>query len=377
MYKSKQNVLIFRNQLFKISESFIVNQASTLSSYNPIYFGRKIFGEKPESAKVISLKNSSFWDNIKYVVFRDMSCTINMVKQCRPALIHAHFGVEGVYAVKLAKELGVPLVTTFHGFDATTKKLALFVSGKPAWINYALHRDELIEYGGVFICVSEFIRKKVIAMGFPENKTITHYIGFDTKRNIHLQVNVQQGLILHVARLTEKKGTRYLIDAFAIIAKKNPTVKLVIIGDGPLEAELKSQSIALELSNRIEFLGAQPNITVMEWMAKADIFCLPSVTAKTGDSEGLGMVFLEAASLQVPIVATRHGGIPEAVIDNETGFLVPERSSVAIAEKIYNLLENRELRARMGKNALAMIQSKFNLDRQTRKLEEIYNSVLD
>jgi len=210
----KNNILIYRNQLFKISESFITNQAQNLKSFKAIYIGRKSFGKAPLGSKVISMDNLSFIENLKYVLFRDVSYFHKRAVIYNPKLIHAHFGVEGVYALNLAKKLNIPLVTTFHGFDATTSTKSFLFSKKPAWLNYLLFRKELAKEGDLFICVSDFIRQKVIELGFPEEKTITHYIGIDT--NIQRDKNIQKPpykTILHVARLTEKKGTAYLIDA--------------------------------------------------------------------------------------------------------------------------------------------------------------------
>jgi glycosyltransferase involved in cell wall biosynthesis len=376
MLNEENRIVVFRNQLFKVSESFITNQAEALASFKPVYVGRKRFGNAPENSMFNSLEDQSLLVNIKYVVFRNVSAFQDQLQNHKPSLIHAHFGVEGVYAIKLANKLNIPVITTFHGFDATTTLSSLVLSGKPAWINYALYRKELIKKGALFICVSDFIRKKVIAMGFPEDRTVTHYIGIDVSKPPVPKEEMPYKVILHVARLTEKKGTEYLVTAFSKVVEQSKDSKLIIIGDGPLKQELLQLVNDLNLGQKIEFLGSQPNSVVMEWMSKADVFCLPSVTAKSGDSEGLGMVFLEAASAKVPIVATNHGGIPEAVVDGETGFLVEERNSVELAEKLLVLLDNRELSLQMGNNARVMIEKKFNLSIQSKKLEELYKSVL-
>lgn len=374
---NKENqILIFRNQLFKLSESFITNQAEALTDFRPVYIGRKTFGIAPNRSIFMSLEDRSLMQNINYVLFRDVSSIEEKLRDIKPTLIHAHFGVEGVYAVKLADKLQIPVITTFHGFDATTTSSSLVLSGKPAWINYALFKNELTKKGALFICVSEFIRKKVINMGFPEERTITHYIGIDVSGPPPSKKEMPHKTILHVARLTEKKGTKYLIRAFAKVVEQSKQSKLIIIGDGPLKQDLLKLVNDLNLDKKVEFLGSQPNSVVMEWMSKSDIFCLPSVTALSGDSEGLGMVFLEAASAQLPTVATNHGGIPEAVVDGETGFLVEERNSLQLADKLLVLLNNRNVRLQMGKNARARITKKFNLSIQSKKLESLYKSVL-
>jgi len=370
-------VLIFRNQLFKLSESFITNQAEALLDFEPTYLGRNTFGDSPENAKVITLKDKGVLDNIKYVLFRDVNNLQDKFDSVHyPSLIHAHFGVEGVYALRLADRLKIPVVTTFHGFDATTTVSSLLLSGRPAWINYALHRKELIKKGALFICVSDFIRKKVIAMGFPEDRTVTHYIGIDLSEPPLPKEEMPYKVILHVARLTEKKGTKYLIEAFFKVAKSSKDSKLIIIGDGPLKKELLELVNELNLGNKVEFLGSQPNNVVLEWMARADVFCLPSVTAQSGDTEGLPITILEAAKNSVATLSTFHAGIPEAVIDGETGFLVPEKSSEHLVQKLCHLLEDDALRSEMGEKGRKLIEDKFNLKVQTEQLEKLYQSVL-
>jgi len=370
------NILIWRNQLFKISETFITNQAKELKKFKPIYVGRKMFGQPPKNSIVISMDKAFEMENVRYVLFRDVSYFEKKVFKYNPKLIHAHFGVDSVYAMKLANKLNIPLITTFHGFDATTTNKALLFSKKPAWINYLLYRKQLAKKGNLFICVSDFIRKKVIELGFPEEKTITHYIGIDTNVKFNNIQKPNYKVILHVARLTEKKGTKYLIKAFAHVYKKNNDTRLIIIGEGPLENELKKMVKLFNLERNIIFLGSMPHNEVLKWMQKADIFCLPSITANTGDSEGLGMVFLEASVYGIPSVGTYHGGIPEVIEDGKTGYLVPEKDVEQLAKKLILLLENDNLRKQMGSAAKKMVEEKFDIKKQTKKLEDIYKELL-
>ncbi len=372
-----KNILIYRNQLFKLSETFIVNQANSLKEFNPIYIGRKSFSSLADNSNVISLDSSSFVDNLKYILFRDTSYFYNESKKYNPKLIHAHFGVEGVYALKLSEKLNIPLVTTFHGFDATITSKALLLSKKPAWINYLLFRKELAKRGDLFICVSNFIRDRVIKMGFPKDRVVTHYIGIDTDIKVNSKVKKPPyKIILHVARLVEKKGTIYLLKAFSRVVKEYKDVKLVIIGTGPLEKRLKKVANELNLKDRVLFLGALPYKDVLDWMQKAYIFSLPSIEAKSGDSEGLGMVFLEAALYNVPSVATYHGGIPEAVLDKKSGLLVAQKDDKALSEALLVLLKDESLREEFGEYAKRYVKEKFDIKKETSKLEMLYKGLL-
>jgi glycosyltransferase involved in cell wall biosynthesis len=292
----------------------------------------------------------------------------------RPALIHAHFGIEGVYALPLARRLGIPLVTTFHGFDATLSTAALLTS--PAWANYPLFRGRLARQGDLFLAASGFIRERLLAMGFPAARTRVHYIGVDCQAIQPRDPAEETPTILHVARLVEVKGAQYLIRAFARLAGQFPTVDLAIVGDGPLKSSLQSLAKSLGLSDRVRFLGALPHAQVMGWMRKAAMLVLPSVRTSTGRVEGLGMVLAEAAATGVPAIGSRVGGIPEGIADGQTGFLVPEKDPQALAQRLADLLDDPALRLRMGAQARAFALERFDIMRQTEKLEAFYDGLL-
>ena len=375
-----REVIIFRHQMFKNSEPFIAQQADKLASFNPLYIGRRHFGNAPEGATSLALEDMKrrrgFMYRLWQVMTRDPKPYIKLLGDHCPSLIHAHFGVDGVYALPLARRLQIPLVTTFHGFDATTSTRALLTSGSPSWANYLLFMRQLADQGSLFLCVSEYIRHRVLELGFPEERTYVHYIGIDVDAIQPRAVCEEQPIVLHVARLVEKKGTEYLIRAFAQVVADKPDVKLLIVGAGPLRKSLEALVRELGIVKSVEFMGARPHVEVIELMRKATMLVLPSVTARSGDSEGLGMVLLEAAARGLPLVGTTHGGIPEIIEDGNTGCLVPERNAHLLAESILKLLSDKDLRYRMGGQARNLVKARFDMRKQTTELEKIYNSVL-
>ena len=165
--------------------------------------------------------------------------------------------------------------------------------------------------------------------------------------------------------------------AFAHIAAKHPDVTLLQVGQGALTRKLKTLTKQLGIDHRVNFLGAQPHEKVLQLMQQAEIFALPSQTAKSGECEGLPMVILEASACRVPVVSTYHSGIPEAVIDGETGFLVAEKDQRSLAAKLDILLSDRILAEKMGRQGRELICEKFELQKQTLKLEAIYDSLID
>jgi colanic acid/amylovoran biosynthesis glycosyltransferase len=371
-------IAVFRHNLFRISEPFITQQAGQLRRYRPLYVGRLRYGDAPAGADSLALSDLGGplplarigWQ----MLTRNPEPYLRLLKGRRPALIHAHFGIEGVYALPVARRLGIPLVTTFHGFDATLSTAALMTS--PAWANYPLFRSRLARQGDLFLCASGFIRERVLAMGFPAARTHVHYIGVDGGAIQPRDPAEETATILHVARLVEVKGAEYLIRAFAQVAGRFPNVELAIIGDGPLKASLQALAKSLGVAERVRFLGALPHDQVLAWMRKAAMLVLPSVRTGTGRVEGLGMVLLEAAATGVPVIGSRIGGIPEGIAEGETGLLAPEKNPDALARRIGDLLDDPALRLAMGAKARAFVLDRFDIARQTELLEGFYDSVL-
>jgi len=371
-------VAIFRHNLFRISEPFIAEQAQHLRRYRPLYVGRKRFGPPPDGASSLALEDLYKRWKLPRIGWQmltgDTHPYLSLLGRRRPSLIHAHFGIEGVSALGIAMQLEIPLVTTFHGFDATLKTHAML--GSPAWFRYPLLRRKLAREGNLFLCASSFIRQKLLETGFPEARTHTHYIGVDCQ-TIRPRADFEETpLILHVARLVEVKGTRYLLRAFATLARKYDRVQLLIIGDGPLRRQLHALTASLGIRDRVEFLGAVPHVAVLSWMRKAAMLVLPGIRTATGREEGLGMVLLEAAATGLPIVGSRVGGIPECMLEGKTGFLVPERDEDALARRMAELLEDPVRRHRMGAAGRALVEDRFDIDRQTAVLENYYDSLI-
>jgi colanic acid/amylovoran biosynthesis glycosyltransferase len=149
----------------------------------------------------------------------------------------------------------------------------------------------------------------------------------------------------------------------------------VMIGDGELKTEL--ETLAAKLLRRYQFLGFQTQSVVKSWMDRSMVLVVPSVTASTGDSEGLPTVVVEAQAMGLPVVASHHAGIPQAVIDGETGFLTAERDIAGLATSILQLFRDPELWQRFSLNGKEHVEKNFNLHKQTTILESIYESILE
>jgi colanic acid/amylovoran biosynthesis glycosyltransferase len=312
---------------------------------------------------------------VSYTLTRRSAGLRRALAERETRLLHAHFGVEGSYAVPTARALRVPLVTTLHGFDVTVAKSRLVASRKPSWVNYVAWRRALFAEGAVFICVSEHVRRRAVEWGYPPDKTVVLPIGVDTDL-IQPTAVVETPRILHVARLVPKKGTADLLRAFALARQAVTGAELVIIGAGPLRERLRALAGELDVAGSVRFLGAQDHRATLRWLRDSRLLCLPSVTAADGDQEGLGMVLLEAGAAGRPVVGTDHGGIPEAVTDGANGLLVPEGDHEALADRLRALLTDTQLCEQYGKTGREMVVERFDLRRQTDRLESLYRTLI-
>jgi glycosyltransferase involved in cell wall biosynthesis len=362
--------IIFRSAVFNASERFIQDQAAALTRWRPLVVGLERKGEiVPRLCQAIVAESPG--ERLAFRLRGRGGRIEAKVRAARPRLIHAHFGTDGLLVLPLARALGVPLITSLRGYDVTRSGRALLTSGRLSWMRYALGKKRLQRDGTLFLAVSNALREAAIARGYPEVRTLTHYNGVDLDRFRPNDKPAEPSLILHVGRLVEKKGTKVLIEALSANALAG--ARLAIIGDGPLRGALERQ--ARELGDRVNFLGALSSDEVANWMRRASVLAAPSVTAADGDAEGLPNVIVEAAASGLPVVGTIHSGIPEAIEDGATGFLVPEGDAGTLAARLADLLDSEQLRCDLGAAARLLAERKFDRRIMTQRLESIYDEV--
>lgn len=374
----KENIIIYRDSLLPISETFIKSQAENLETFTPFFAGYKRVENGlplPDKSTLVSSDKISNRNTISEVLMKQSKWNprlTNRMRQINPKLIHAHFGPDGVLALPFAKRLNIPLVTTFHGYDVTIEDKYLMEQSFNVR-HFVKNRTHLINEGTHFIAVSNFIKEKLIKRGYPSEKITTHYIGVDCDVLTPDPTVERENVILFVGRLVENKGCEYLIHAFKKIMNDNPDTKLIIIGDGPQKSKLEQLANGIE---QVKFIGKKAHGEVLHWMKKARIFCVPSIEIESGASEGFGIVFTEASSLGTPVVSFKTGGIPEAISHGETGLLAEEKNTDQLASHLMALLENEDLWKKFSHNGRKRVETMFNLIKQTRSLEKIYKEIL-
>lgn len=292
------------------------------------------------------------------------------LKQHKCKLIHAHFGPNGIKILPLAKELNIPFIITFHGYDIS--KLLRIPS-------YVCQLRKLFEGAQMIIVVSEKMRKDAISLGCPEDKVVCHYIGIPVDEFREKEIKDRNGAIrlLQVSNFAEKKGHKYTIESFNEIIKKGISAHLIFVGDGPTRKDCQILVNKLGLNNYVLFMGEKPMGEISKIMNESDIFVHHSVTARDGDQEGIPTVIMEAMACSLPIISTYHSGIPELVINEKSGFLVEEKSVTGMVNKMETLCKKKDLRISMGRFGRKYVRERFNMNIQNKKLKDLYSKAIE
>jgi len=297
-------------------------------------------------------------------------------------VVHCQFATLGAIAVSL-RDHGVfdaPVITSVRGFDLS-RRSAMESSGF----------RKLLAEGDLFLPVCDFFRQRLIELGVRPERVIVHRSGIDVgklqcdpdgRRGQSHFLKEKTGTVPHairllsVARLVEKKGIEYAIRAAAHLDRRGLDFQYTIIGDGPLRSSLEQLTQELGLSDRIKFLGWLPHDKVVDHLQQTHIVVNPSVTAADGSQEGIPNTLKEAMACGLPVVATRHSGIPELVEDGVSGYLVAERDAAALADALAKLIGEPETRREMGTAGRCRVVDEYNMNSLNDELAEIYRQVV-
>src|SRR5580704_17077524 len=288
--------------------------------------------------------------------------------------VHVHFANRAAHTAMFLKEIsGIPFSVTAHGQD--------FMKD--------LGNDDLLREicdAAEFVAAETDYSRDLLRQRCPDSAAKIHrvYNGMDLTR--FPAPNEEAGRpagpsrtgiapypvrIISIGRLVAFKGFEYLIDACAVLARQGLEFTCEIIGDGPLRADLEARIKDLKLSDRVHLLGSLSQGAVLEKLKAADIFALASVTDKQGASDVFPTVIIEAMATARPVVSTRLAGIPESVVDGETGLLVSPGDTMALAEALRRLIEDAKLRFHYGRAGRARIEQHFRIERTMGALIEL------
>ena len=285
----------------------------------------------------------------------------------QPGVILAQFGFMGLRILPVATEMNIPVVVHFHGLDISS-------SLNNRWYRWSL-LNKLADFSAIIV-VGTHQKQWLLEQAVPENRVHLIPCGVPTDEfRPSGKIHGDPVRFLAVSRLVEKKGLEYTIQAFAKVLQYHPTAQLDILGDGPLQKKLEQLTDRLQISLNVSFHGSVGVDVVNDQMQKADVFVQHSIVASSGDCEGFGVSVAEASSVELPVVCSNASGIVDQVIDGETGFLVAQKDTEAMAQRMLQLCGNADLREKMGRAGRKRMTDHFDTKKQIAKLEEVLLSV--
>ena len=368
------NICITRSRKDPYSETFIRNQIKGLSNRANIFSIHT--GRLPERNEEDQLLSPLlFWylhKALKLFIGRNNYFSNYGIKkflhQHHIDIVLSNYGLSASHMLPICRSLNIPLVAHFHGHDASRYKILK---------RYAAQYSKLFNYASAIICVSLEMKKRLVALGATEEKIYNIPYGVDLKKFQPATSKSSTPLFLSVGRFTQKKAPQLTLLAFEKVWKKRPISRLIMIGSGnKLFDECKDLVVQLNMNEAVKFTGALPPNEVISYMQQAHIFLQHSLTPSSGDMEGTPNSILEASACGLAVVSTLHGGIKEAVIHNETGFLVEENDVNGMSQYMLELFDHPELITKIGKAGRKHIEANYDLDKQTEKLFGVLQSVV-
>lgn len=363
---SKYNLLARANYIPQIPDNYGLRFLKAL----------KLLITKAWNNPLVILRSLNFWQYGKQAAsLRLFYGAVACLEQENYDIIHCQFGIyamqgkypedPGVLALRSLGLLQGKLIIAFRGWD-----ISWYIQEKGEQVY-----DELFKTADFFLTNCNFFRDRAIKLCCSPDKIVVHGSGIDChKFSFKSRSFPDDGLVrlATTGRLIEKKGIEYSIRAVAILIKQYPNLTYNIIGDGYLRAELQQLITELGIEEQVKLLGWQQQQEIISILDRSHIFIAPCVTSQDGNQDAPVNTLKEAMAMGLPVIATHHGGIPELVKDGVSGYLVPERDSQAIANKIKYLIANPQLWSYLGKNGRKFVETHYNIEQLNDELVEIY-----
>lgn len=291
-----------------------------------------------------------------------------VLQDVSPDVVHAHFGPMGVLILPLVLETQVPIVVSFHGFDAFR------LPEKEFWREKYLG---LFEQADKVTAVSNLMAEHLRSIGSQAERTTVVRVGKRVDEYPYRSPSAPVKKWISVGRLTKKKGFEDCIEAFGQHVAEFPGSTLDIIGGGERLESIQHRVEVTGLADCVHILGQRDHSEVKRRLRSADAFVLCSKETEEGDREGVPTVLMEAQAIGLPVVSTEHSGIPEVIPEGNRKFLAPEGEVEAINGCLRRIasLSDEDL-AQVAKRGRKKIEHEFNLEKETRKLVGIYESLV-
>ncbi len=286
-----------------------------------------------------------------------------------PDIAYIDHGNNAVLARAALMALGVPFVVHFHGRDASE----LLGSN-----DYREQIQRVFDDAAAVVVASLHIRRRLVLAGCPVEKIHLVHLGVNVDAIPDPDWETRRRLppsVIHLGRLVEKKNPLALLHAFRLVNDKIPESTLTMVGDGPLRPLVEKRVARLRLTGAVHLAGALPHKEAIAELKKHRLYAQHSVTDSRGDQEGFSISILEAAANGLPVVSTLHDGIPENVVDGETGYLVPEFNYEVMAGRMIQLLSDHSLVEAMGRAGRKRVEEHFRFEQRVKSILALLETV--
>lgn len=282
-------------------------------------------------------------------------------------IVLAEYGMTGAAMLKVCKYLKLPLIVFFHGWDAYVNDVLT---------SHKRDYQRMFREASLIFVVSRHMYNQLITLGCPAEKLAINTCG-PAEFYFEVNSNYSSKNFLSIGRFVDKKAPHYTIQAFAQALKKHPDAKLRMVGDGRLRPACEQLVKDLNIEGSVEFKGILSQQEILPLYADSLAFVQHSLTAENGDSEGTPVAVLEAGAGALPVIATVHAGIPDVVIDGETGFLFGEGDIPAMSAAMIKVLDDFSLARRLGTAARQRILEKFTLEKHIKYIDSVIEGLLN
>ena len=302
----------------------------------------------------------------------ELRALTNVLEKRNAQLLHIYFGQIAVHLLPLIRAWEKPSIVSFHGADAIVEM------NKPAYREATRQMLAAVKF---VLVRSESLRRAVVDLGCDEKKIEVQHTGIPLDefpfRERNFVAAATEWRFVQAGRLIEKKGLPVTLRAFASFLSEYPNATLTIAGDGPLLGQLQDLARELKIDNRVSFTGFISQEQLRDLYYASHILLHPSETGPDGNQEGIPNSMLEAMASGLPVFATRHGGIPEAIENGVSGVLVPEHDDSELARALLNAVPDPGFLSRIARNSAEAVRKNFDLAAQARRLEDIYLRLID
>ena len=374
--EGNRRVLVFAPSAWAASETFVRANLRGLPFAVTAYFGderplvsplRFAYGSAILLSKLLTRLHclrAAGWPAALVALF--------LIRRHKPEVVMVEFGFEAVRVMEACAWSGVPLVVHFRGSDASAQSRLGLLRGR---------YRRLLVIAAAVIVKSRPMASTLIDLGAKPDCLMISPSGANQHLFRGSAPEQAPPRFLAVGRFVAKKGPLHTIRSFSrvcqVLGDQEPKLALWMVGDGPLLKQAQALVVALGLQDRVHFLGVQPHSKVAELMREVRGFVQHSLVAPDGDSEGNPVAVMEAQLSGLPVVATRHAGIPDVVLEGESGFLVDEGDENAMAQAMIKLVLESELSANMGKCGRSRILKNFTIDNHLKDITQLLRSLLE